>query len=155
MILFVTFASAKDTSHKKVSLDISIPLLKSIESSAIRLGEGKTEVYVFLDPYCPHSQNFFEMINESKKMQKKYSYHIFLYELKRMKSHEIIRDIYANNNLLLQLQKLMVNKVNIPKTVKLNESIENKIETIEVIAKQLNVYKRPYLIMNKKRKSKK
>ncbi len=140
--------------HKKLPLEVSLPLLKTIESSALRMGDGPVEVHVFIDPLCPHSRNFVEMIAESDKMQSRYSYRFYLYTLPRMHSEAMVATIYADADPLVRLLDVMVNgKKVVPQKVR-DRGVLQKIDAIAQTAKKLDVYKRPYLIMVKKPKIK-
>ncbi len=133
--------------HKKLPLARSLPLLKTIESAAMHLGSGPTEVYVFVDPNCPHSRNFISLISESKKMQKNYHYLIFLYSLKRMHSEALVQTIYQSNNPLKMTIDVMLNK-KAPTLVQTTKS-DVKIAKIAHVAQEIDVYKRPYLVLIK------
>lgn len=140
--------------HKKLPLEVSLPLLKTIESDAIRMGSGPVEVHVFIDPMCPHSRNFIEMIAESDKMRSRYSYRFYLYTLPRMHSEKMVKTIYADSDPLALLLDVMVYKKKIALKEVQSEAVLNKIESISKTAQQLDVYKRPYLVMIKKPKKK-
>jgi hypothetical protein len=127
----------------------TISMMHSLEQYAIRYGNGPTKVYVFVDPKCPHSRDFISMIDDSEKMKSSYSYYIFLYELKRMKSNKLIGTIYASPSPLQKMLEVMVLGHEIKEIVSFQPQVEEKIGDIENIAQQLNVNKRPYLIIAK------
>lgn len=151
LLTFVSQAHEPLREHKKLPLRIALPYLKSIQSSAINLGNGPVDIYVFVDPKCPRSQEFVSLISENKKMQKMYSYHLYLYELKRFNSKSLIESIYSSKKPLKALQSIMVEKKIVAKRVKTVEAAQ-KISRIEKVGQRLDVYKRPYLILVRKGK---
>jgi hypothetical protein len=138
--------------HKKLPLQQSLPIVQTIEKSALRMGTGPVKVYAFVDPLCPHSRNFVEMIAESEKMRKGYSYYFYLYSLPRMHSEAMVATIYESDNPVELLLDVMVRhkKVQVKKITE--KSVFQKIEAISAVAEKLDVYKRPYIIMVKKPK---
>lgn len=140
--------------HQKLPLDVSLPLLKTIEASALRMGNGPVEVHAFIDPMCPHSRNFVEMIAESEKMRSRYSYRFYLYSLPRMHSEAMVATIYADSDPLACLLDVMVYSKKIAVKKVQEKSVLQKIDRIAKTAEKLDVYKRPYLIMVKKPKKK-
>ncbi len=155
IVSLTTSLAANDVKeHTKLPLEVSLPLLKTIESSAIRMGNGPVEVHVFIDPLCPHSRNFIEMIAESEKMKSRYSYRFYLYTLPRMHSEAIVATIYDDDDPLALLLDVMVNKKEVVVKSVSNQAVTQKIDAIAKTAQQLDVYKRPYLIMVKKPKKK-
>ena len=152
--LGTTYLLANDVvEHKKLPLSISLPYLETIEDKALTIGNGPVKVFVFIDPLCPHSQNFMSLIYESKKMQARYSYYLFLYALPRFHSERVVSAIYATKNPLDALVDLMIFKKKIKDSVLLED--KSSVVMIADVAQKIDVYKRPYLIMvkpeNKKR----
>ncbi len=135
--------------HEKLPLEVSLPILETIEGSALHMGEGPVKVHVFIDPYCPHSCNFIEMIAESDKMRSRYSYNFYLYTLPRMHSEEMVATIYASKDPLALLLDVMVAKKKVQTDKVSDQTIYQKIDNIAEAAKKLDVYKRPYIIMVK------
>lgn len=152
IIFTSTLFSNEIKEHAKLPLSVSLPYLTNLESDALTLGNGVTKVYVFVDPFCPHSRNFLSMIAESEKMQERYSYYIFLYTLPRMKSEAMVSTIYASEKPLETLLDVMVRHVDVTPAVYVN--VGDKVKRIAEVAKKIDVYKRPYLIMVKKPKKK-
>ncbi|MDA3946528.1 MAG: hypothetical protein PF439_07620 [Helicobacteraceae bacterium] len=138
-----------DEKHEKLPLEVCLPILKTIENSALHMGEGPVKVHVFIDPYCPHSRDFIEMIAESDKMRSRYSYNFYLYTLPRMHSEEMVATIYASSNPLALLLDVMVAKKEVAVEKVSDQTIQRKIDLIAEAAKKLDVYKRPYIIMVK------
>lgn len=160
VLLFVLLLSSElfasgvdDTKHEKAPLEVSLPLLKSIEDHAFELGNGSTVVYVFIDPLCTHSRNFIEFIATSKKMLSTYHYYFFLYELARFKSGSTIRAIYAHDDIKQATLDVMLDNKTLPSPKKPNPEIEKKIARIASVGHVLDVYKRPYLILVKPQKA--
>lgn len=152
-ILFLTvlFLYASEPQERpKLPLSQSLPYLQTIEQNAMVIGEGPTKVYVFIDPYCPNSRNFISLIDENSKMRSKYTYYFFLYELKRFNSSEMIAKIYSSTNPIDALKRVMVHDQNLSERI--NPSVSGKIAQISNVAKALDIYKRPYIIMVKREK---
>jgi protein-disulfide isomerase len=126
-----------------------ISMMRSLEQHAMKYGNGDIKVYVFVDPKCPHSRDFISMIYDSDKMKSIYRYYIFLYELKRLKSHKQIGTIYASSSPLQKTLEVMVSGREIKEIVTLPPEVEEKIGDIENVAQQLDIQKRPYLIIAK------
>ena len=87
-----------------------------------------------------------------KVLQKKYTYHLFFYELKRFNSHETIEAIYESKNPLETLQLVMLKKAKPILKNKTTIETQKTMNQISSVAKEINVYKRPYLIVHKKGK---
>jgi len=140
--------------HIKMPLEKSLPLLKSIENKGIEMGSGGVDVHVFIDPLCPHSRDFVEMIVESDKMRSKYHYYFYLYTLKRFHSEAVVASIYSAEEPLVMLKKVMVKGKEILPLQKVSSETLQKVAAIANVAKKLDVYKRPYMVMVKKPKKK-
>jgi len=140
--------------HKKLPLSESLPLLETIKDAAMHLGMGERQVYLFVDPLCPHSQDFMDLISSNEKLLLRNRYNIYLYTLKRLHSEKIVTAIYMSEDPLHSLFDVMIHKQKIKVEVKADEEVLSKIEAIENVAKKLDVYKRPYLILTKKPKLK-
>lgn len=154
-IIITAQLSANDAiEHKKLPLQQSLPLVQAIESSAVRMGDGPVKVYAFVDPMCPHSRNFVEMIAESEKMRTRYSYYFYLYTLPRLHSEAMVATIYDNDNPKELLLDVMVRHKVVPEKETTDGSVFQKIRAIATVAEKLDVYKRPYIIMVKKPKKK-
>lgn len=142
----VLFAG-EQSAHKHLSYDTSYKLLQSIENDAIILGEGEKIVYVFVDPLCPHSRKFITMVSQNRTMLSKYRYYIFLYSIPRLKSTDVVSAVYMSPKPTETLLQIMVDeKVNATKG---DEATIAKIAKIKEVAKEMDVYKRPYLIIKK------
>lgn len=154
LVSFMTLLSADEKKvHTKLPLEKSLPLLKKIQDQAIHIGHGPVDVHVFVDPLCPHSRNFIEMIAESEKMRSRYSYYFYLYTLKRMHSESVVSSIYMDDNSTKALLHVMVDHKSLEPVVP-DQETQKRVEAIAEIGKMLDVYKRPYLIMVKKPKKK-
>lgn len=125
-----------------------LALLQPLEPDAMELGSGPVDVYVFVDPQCPHSREFVAFIAESDKMRRRYRYHFFLYELKRFHSAGVIAAIYgAADPLRAMLRHMTQGKAVV--SVKASAATQAKIVRIAEAAETIGVNKRPYLILNK------
>jgi len=137
---------------KKVPLEIALPLLESIDHYSIIIGSGPTQMYAFIDPRCPRSIDFVEMVVSNTKMQKLYTYHFFLYELKRFKTNALIASILVNKNPLNKMKNIMLKKDKPDELSAVSIKIQKQINEISDIAKELDIYKRPYLFVVKPKK---
>lgn len=118
------------------------------------MGSGPVKVHVFIDPLCPHSRNFVEMVAESEKMRSRYSYNFYLYTLPRLHSEAMVATIFGADNPLALLLKVMVQREDVATIEHESDAVRRKVEAIEAVAEKLDVYKRPYMIMVKKPKKK-
>jgi len=150
----LTLYAHDNKKHTKLPLSESLLLLKNIQDKAIHLGSGPVDVHVFVDPLCPHSRNFMEMIVESDKMRLKYSYYFYLYTLPRLHSEKMVKTIYHAQNPLKLMIDVMVKKSSVKLFEDKDEGVDLKIKAISKIAQKLDVYKRPYMVMVKKPKIK-
>lgn len=131
--------------NAKLSIKEALPYLSTIEPYALHVGSGPSKIYVFVDPLCPHSRNFIDLIVHSKKMQHKYSYSIFLYHLKKFDSTSVINYIYNCNKKMQCLKEVMLEH-------KLKRDVHHiapVVKPIAVAAAKLGVDKRPYLFIQK------
>ena len=140
------FADAQKE-HKHLSYELSVPLLKSIDKDAITLGSGKKIIYVFIDPLCKHSRKFITMVSKNPKMLSKYQYHLFLYSIPRMESTDVVSAVYMSPNPVETLLEIMVeNWVDYENG---NEMTKSRVDGIDGVAKEIDVYKRPYIFIVK------
>jgi hypothetical protein len=148
IFLFSTILSAgEQQEHKHLPYDISARLLKSIQCDAIVLGKGEKQVFVFVDPLCPHSRKFITMVSKNPKMLSKYRYYIYLYSIPRLKSTDVVSVIYMSPNPVEMLLQVMVeHKVS---SIPGNEATLARTTRIAKVAQKIDVYKRPYLFMIK------
>jgi len=144
LLLIVTLSNA-DTSHTHLPYETTIALLKSIQGEAIVLGTGKTDVYVFVDPLCPHSRKFITMVSRNEAMLSKYRYYIYLYSIPRLKSEDVVLAIYASKSPADTLLQVMVKRETIETCP--DRAGERIVSDIAGVAEKLDVYKRPYLIV--------
>lgn len=150
-VLLVTSSVANEPliSKKKAPLSIALPLLKSIDQHAIIIGNGPIHMYAFIDPVCPRSREFVEMIFENAKMQQTYTYHFFYYELTRFHTKNIIGTIYTEKEPLEMMKKIMIDKIEVPLVEQLSAKVLDEIDAISKVAQKLDIYKRPYLFVVK------
>ena len=151
LILFLTlstflFAEAK---HNHLAYDRVSSLIKSIDDKAIVLGNGQKDVYAFIDPMCRYSRKFIKTLSSNKSMLDKYRYHLFLYEIPRLHSQKVIYAIYQKKNRVQILLDVMLHDKHV---VPLNNTplVEEKrvVSDIAKVAKELDVFKRPYIIVS-------
>lgn len=148
LLFLETIAAAAASEHPKKPFSVLMPLLEPIVPDAMLLGHGPVDVYVFVDPECPHSREFVTFIAESAKMQSRYRYHFYLLELPRFHSQEIINAIYAAPSPLEAMIAHMTKQTRMT-PVESQGAAAGKIARIKAAADTIDVYKRPYLILNK------
>jgi hypothetical protein len=150
-ILFFAELEAKRANKKQLtSPKETLKLLETIKSEAIVFGEGKREIHSFVDPLCSMSRRYMKFLFKNKKrMFKKYKVYLYLYELKRKNSKNIIKNIYDSEEYAgLMLKEIMLNNAKIDLYEIDDDFIEDKITKIEKVAKKIGVFKRPFIIAN-------
>jgi len=146
LIVTVLFSNEQNE-HKPLSYDASVSLLHSIHNDALVLGNGEKDVYVFIDPLCPHSRKFITMVSQNPTMLSKYQYHLFLYSIPRMKSTDVVSEIYRSEDPIKTLLETMVEgKVH---DAKGDEMTKSKVNRIAAVAQEMDVNKRPYIFIIK------
>lgn len=151
-LLFALWAVGLGTpscSAKELSTPQITAMVRPIESLAIQYGTGDTKAYIFLDPKCPHSRDFLSMIHDNEKMRSIYHYYIFFYELKRLRSHNLIGTIYASPSPLQETLGVMVGEKEIQELKSFPAKVEERIALIDAVAEAIGVNKRPYLLLKK------
>jgi hypothetical protein len=109
-------------------------------------------MYAFIDPVCPRSREFVSMILESVKMQERYTYHFFYYELTRFHSKNLIATIYSAKRPLEMMKTIMVDEKKVSVLTSFSSDIAKEINVITDVAEKLDIYKRPYLFVVKPQK---
>lgn len=142
----VVFAEAQKE-HKHLPYEMSRSLLKSIDDTAMLLGKGKKIIYVFVDPLCPHSRKFMTMVSKNPAMLSKYQYHIFLYSIPRLKSTDVVSAVYMSNDPIGTLLQIMLEDKRYENQG--NAMTQTKVQRIDTVAKEIDVYKRPYIFIVK------
>jgi hypothetical protein len=137
---------------EKAPLSVALPLLQSIDQYAIIIGTGPTHMYAFIDPVCPRSREFVSMIVESAKMQERYTYHFFYYELTRFHSKNLIATVYSAKKPVEMMKTIMVDENNVSAVTTFSSDITKEINDIADVAEKLDIYKRPYLFVVKPQK---
>ncbi|WP_345970312.1 hypothetical protein WCX72_00700 [Sulfurimonas sp. HSL1-6] len=144
LIVSIVHAEQKKT-HLQLPYAKAIALLEGIREDAIILGEGKTEVYVFVDPLCPHSRKFIRMVSQNAQMLAKYRYYVYLYSIPRLKSERTVSAIFASKVPAQMLLKVMVGAERHAADV--TAPTQKRVDEIEAVARAMDVYKRPYLMV--------
>ena len=123
-------------------------LLDSISQHAIRIGSGNiTNVYVFVDPMCVHSQDYVGDITHNKKLHEKNSYYIFLYRLEKFDSDELIQFIYQAKNPKSALEDIMIENKEVDTfDLDVSEKTLKVIEEVASVGEQLKADHRPFII---------
>jgi len=134
-----------------VSPEIAIELLETIQNSAIVLGSGKKDIHVFIDPLCSMSQRFLKLIyKRNNKIFSEYTIYFYLYELKSKKSKKHILNILSAESNERMLRAIMLGKEEFDLKDIEDEKSEKSFDKIAEIARQIGVYKRPYIMINGK-----
>ena len=120
--------------------------LGSLERDAIVIGYGLTPVYVFVDPLCPNSRNFIEVIQSSQKVQKDNTYFVFLYRLQMFDSDGVINAIYHARNPKEAMLDVMVKHHAMPREEAVEEVVRKR-KRIKEVAMKIDMHRRPYLMM--------
>jgi len=153
-LTIIPLMAVEKSVHKKLPLSKSLPILETIKDDALHLGTGERKVYLFIDPLCPHSQDFMDLIANNEKLLLRNNYNIYLYTLKRLHSEKIVTAIYMSKDPMQVLMDVMISNDKIKVEVEPTQDVLSKIVAIEGVAEKLDVYKRPYLILTKKPKRK-
>ena len=122
-------------------------LMKAIQQHAIRLGDGPDKVYAFIDPLCSQSQRYLELLFSREDLQEKNSYYIFLDALEQFDSHDLIAHIYQSDDPLTTLHDVIVYKDYDTDIYESTQKSALIISQIHKVVKQLNIKRRPYLIL--------
>lgn len=144
-LLFSSYLLANDL--KPLPYDTNIKYAQSIRQDAIVYGTGSRNVYVFIDPWCKYSRKFISMVSKNPLMLTKYRYHLYLYGIPRLHSQNAIAAVYRAKEPLKTLLKIMLNDDKA--TASLTPKVNSKVSAIKSVAHQLNVNKRPFLIIEK------
>lgn len=144
-LLLGSYVFANDL--KTASYETNIKSVRSIQQDAIVYGSGDKNVYVFIDPWCHYSRKFISMIANNPAMLVKYRYHLYLYGIPRLHSQNAIAAVYEAKEPLKTLLGIMIDDDNT--TAPSTSEVEAKLSAIKAIAQQLNVNKRPFLIIEK------
>ena len=141
MLLFVLIVNLCAVDDRQAMMD-------SIAKYAIRIGTGPDHSYVFVDPLCPKSQHFIELIDKRKDLQEKSSYYIFLYRLHKFDSAELIEYIYQSENPLEALKEIMIDKdYDGLEDFSVQEKTLDIIHHVSAVARELHMKRRPYLLI--------
>jgi hypothetical protein len=147
-LLFHLAVFASEEGHKKLPESELRPLLENIKPYAIRYGEGKKEVHVFVDPMCPLSQEYMKWVIANERLQKRYTYYIHLYKLKKYDSLNLMRYIYSQEYRFSVLKSIMADGIHPDiDPGKLEKSADAVIAAVAEACERIDVYKRPYFII--------
>ena len=127
----------------------TLEVVESIKSTAIVFGEGDKEIHTFIDPYCSMSQHYLNFIFKKKKvMFKKYKIYLYLYELPRKKSKDVIKTILSSDYPKIMLKQVMIEQEDVD--LEDDGDAEEIMEEISEAAEKIGVFKRPYILINGK-----
>ena len=145
--IFFSLTANEPKNEPSIGYKDSLATLESIKHDTIIYGWGERNVYVFLDPLCPHSRKFLSLIATNKLMLSKYRYSIYLYGIARLKSTKSIAAIYESQAPQQTLLEVMLEDAKISELS--SGKADQIISEIEEVAKKLHVNKRPFLIVEK------
>jgi hypothetical protein len=147
LLLITSHLYAKE--HIILPLSKTLPELKTIDKYAIVIPGGKNTIYVFVDPFCHYSQAFIKKaISPDNHLKKTYTYKVFLLKLNKFDSASTIKNILSSKNKLKSLTNFMVKHKKIETDeVKETSEVNKIIEKVSVIGNNLDIYKRPYMII--------
>ncbi len=129
----------------------TMKVLETIKGTAIVFGEGDKEIHTFIDPYCSMSQRYLSFIFKKKDvMFKRYKIYLYLYELPRKKSQEMIKTILSSEYQNIALKQVMIEKEKLD--LDDDGDAEEIMEEISEAAEKIGVFKRPYILINGKAK---
>ena len=155
IILLLLFTSLMGAPKEKqlVTPDAAVKLLETIKGNAIVLGSGKIEIHTFIDPLCSMSQRYLKLIyKRNKKIFSKYTIYLYLHEIKSKKSKKHILNIMSAESSERMLRAIMLGKEEFDlKDVK-DEKSKKTFNEIADVAKEIGVFKRPYIMINGKAK---
>ncbi len=145
---------SNETPQQITSPTETLTLLETIKKDAIVIGNGTKEFHSFIDPLCSLSQKYVEYLYQGgEKFFSRYKIYLYLYELKRKNSANIIKNILESQFPETTLKALMVDGT--VQSTELNSEvdefeIEERVSRISTIAEKIGVYKRPFIITNGK-----
>ncbi|MDA7817270.1 hypothetical protein N9A28_03675 [Sulfurimonas sp.] len=122
--------------------------LEETSKYAIKIGSGDTKtVYMFIDPKCKHSKKILKKIMDSKSILSHNTYYIFLYELERLESIDLIYYIYQSEEQKVTLLEVMIDEEIVDlDEFEVTKKTKNDIGLISKVAKKLDMTQRPYMI---------
>ena len=144
LIVSIVHAEQKKT-HLQLPYAKAMALLEGIRQDAVILGEGSRDVYVFVDPLCPHSRKFIRMVSQNALMLSKYRYYIYLYSIPRLNSERTVSAILTSERPAETLLKVMVGQE--AHEADVTGPTQKQVNAIAAVAREMDVYKRPYLMV--------
>jgi len=146
ILLLTSYLYAKE--HIILPLSKTLPELKTIDKYAITIPGGKNIIYVFVDPFCHYSQDFIKRaISPENNLIKSYTYKVFLLKLNKFESASTIKSILSSKDKYKALTNFMVNHEKIVSGNTNSKDVEKIIEKVSIIGNNLDIYKRPYMII--------
>jgi len=150
-ILLFTSLMGAQKEKQLVQPDIAIKLLETIKDNAIVLGNGQIEVHAFIDPLCPMSKRYLDLLyKRNNKIFSKYTIYLYLHEIKSKKSKKHILNIMSAESRETRLRDIMLSNKKFDLTKANDEKSINIFKKIAEVANKIGVYKRPYIMINGK-----
>jgi len=127
----------------------TLKTLETLKPYAIKIGHGPKEVHSFIDPYCELSQMYVKFVYEREEtMLEKYTIYLYLYELPSKHSAAMIETLLESRMPETMLKAVMLSHQDVP--LESSGDAEDAVAAISEAAKQIGVFKRPYIIINGK-----
>lgn len=138
---------------RTIKIQLAMQMIEPLLDEAISIGHGDRTITAFVDPMCPHSKNYIDMISSSKHLHEMYSYKIYLKKLDKfnkpeadLKSEDLIAKIYQADNPKEAMMQIMVENNNKIK-FNPNKDVSEKINTISELGDNVQADRRPYLVI--------
>jgi len=152
-LLLVISLMGAQKEKQTVTPDVAIELLETIKDKAIVLGSGEKEIHTFIDPLCRMSQRYVALLyKRNKKLFADYTIYLYLYEIKSKKSKRHILNIMSAGSEERMLRAIMLGKEKFDLKDIADEETQKTFDEIAGVAKEIGVYKRPYIMINGKAK---
>lgn len=149
LFLLVTSLMGVEKEKQLVPPDVAMKLLDTIRENAIVLGHGKQEVHAFIDPLCMMSQIYLALIyKHNKNIFAKYTIYLYLHEIKSKNSKKFILNIMSAESSERMLRAIMLDKEEYDLKDIEDEESEKNLNKVADVARQIGVYKRPYIMIN-------
>ena len=147
------YAGSSKSAPEKVQLLSpvkTLELLQQHQEDAIVVGSGTIPIYAFIDPECSASQDFMQHIyGIIERNPERNRFYLFLYHLDGKDSDEYIATIQGSDTPELLLKTHMVKHIRI-ETELADSETEDAVERVATMAREIGVYKRPYIISDGK-----
>ena len=130
----------------------ALPMLGTLKTDAIEIGEGAKDAYVFIDPKCLKSRDFLETIKDNPTLRKTFHYYIFLYDMPQVSSETVINAVYSAPSPKEAVFTYMLDHKRLSKeTGETPPQAIERINRIKKVAEMIGIDRTPYLIVDKRK----